>query len=316
MDAYVLGIATNVGLLAFLAVSNYVLLRTGCMSFGQQAFFGIGAYAAGVATTLWHWPLWLALPLAAGLGACANAAFARALLRLGGIEFSLATLALAESVRIALELFRLPQGDADGPAGPQGSDGFGGIRYWLDHGLGPDQFTLLVWVLLAATLWALRCIERSSYGLALRAVGRDPTLAAAAGIDARRVRVQATAIAGAVAAFGGALYAHHATYIEPRNFDIMLGIHALSYALIGGLGTPLGPLLGVGIDVVLLEGSRMLGSYRMIAFGAIVALLLIVRPRGLLDEDTVQRIAASMPFLKSRRAAAARAADASSLENP
>jgi branched-chain amino acid transport system permease protein len=316
MDAYVLGIATNVGLLAFLALSNYVLLKAGCMSFGQQAFFGIGAYAAGVATTLWHWPLWLALPMAAALGAGANAAFARALFRLSGLEFSLATLALAESVRIALELFRLPPGSGDGPAGPQGGDGFGGIRYWLDQGWSPDQFTLLVGVLLAATLWGLRCIERSSWGLALRAVGRDPVLAAAAGIDARRVRVHATALAGAIAAFGGALYAHHASYIEPRNFDIMLGIHALSYALIGGLGTLFGPLLGVLVDVVLLEGSRMFGPYRMIAFGAIVAGLLIVRPRGLLDEDTVQRIAASWPF-KSRRVPAIEAADASSsLEKP
>ncbi len=315
MDAYALGIATNVALLAFLAVSNYVLLKAGCMSFGQQAFFGIGAYAAASATALWHWPLWLALPLAAMLGACANAAFARAMFRLNGLEFSLATLALAETVRIAFELFRLPPGAEDGPAGPQGSDGFGGIRWWLDQGLDPNQFTLLVCVLLAATLWALRCIERSNHGLALRAVGRDPVLAAAAGIDARRMRVQATAIAGGIAALGGALYAHHATYIEPRNFDIMLGIHALSYALIGGLGTVLGPLLGVTVDVVLLEGSRMLGSYRMIAFGALVAVLLIVRPRGLLDEDTVQRIVARLPF-KTRRPTPVRAADASSLENP
>jgi branched-chain amino acid transport system permease protein len=96
------------------------------------------------------------------------------------------------------------------------------------------------------------------------------------------------AAACALAALGGALFAHHNTYIEPRNFDIMLGVHSLAYALIGGLGTALGPLLGVLLDIGLLEASRALQEYRMIVFGGLVALLLIWRPRGLLDERTVR----------------------------
>ncbi|HYT46929.1 MAG TPA: branched-chain amino acid ABC transporter permease, partial [Burkholderiales bacterium] len=86
------------------------------------------------------------------------------------------------------------------------------------------------------------------------------------------------------AAIGGCLYAHLNTYIEPRNFDIMLGVHSLAYALIGGLGSILGPLLGVALDLGLLEGTRFLHGYRMIVFGGLVALLLVFRPRGLLDE--------------------------------
>ena len=74
------------------------------------------------------------------------------------------------------------------------------------------------------------------------------------------------------------------TYVEPRIFDVMLGVHSLAYGLIGGLGTALGPLLGVLIDIGLLESIRVLAGYRMIIFGGLVALLLIVRPRGLLDE--------------------------------
>ncbi|MBM3354072.1 MAG: branched-chain amino acid ABC transporter permease, partial [Betaproteobacteria bacterium] len=95
------------------------------------------------------------------------------------------------------------------------------------------------------------------------------------------------AAAGALAALGGVLYAHHNTYVEPRNFDIMLGVHSLAYALIGGLGTVFGPLLGVLVDIGLLEGSRVFQGYRMIVFGGLVALLLVFRPRGLLDERTV-----------------------------
>ncbi len=64
-------------------------------------------------------------------------------------------------------------------------------------------------------------------------------------------------------------------------------MHSLAYALIGGLGTVFGPLLGVLVDIGLLEGSRVFQGYRMIVFGGLVALLLVFRPRGILDERTL-----------------------------
>ena len=72
-----------------------------------------------------------------------------------------------------------------------------------------------------------------------------------------RVKLFVAAAAGALAALGGALFAHHNPYVEPRNFDIMLGVHSLAYALIGGLGTAFGPILGVFLDIGLLESSRV-----------------------------------------------------------
>ena len=72
----------------------------------------------------------------------------------------------------------------------------------------------------------------------------------------------------------------------------MLGVHALAYGLIGGLGTALGPLIGVLVDIGLLESSRLFQGWRMVVFGGMVALLLIWRPRGLLDEATVSRLRA------------------------
>jgi branched-chain amino acid transport system permease protein len=74
----------------------------------------------------------------------------------------------------------------------------------------------------------------------------------------------------------------------------MLGVHSLAYGLIGGLGTALGPLLGVVLDIGLLESTRVFQGYRMIVFGGLVAVLLIVRPRGLLDESAVNRIATAL----------------------
>jgi branched-chain amino acid transport system permease protein len=72
----------------------------------------------------------------------------------------------------------------------------------------------------------------------------------------------------------------------------MLGVHAVGYALIGGLATPIGPLLGAAFDMFLLETPKLVGGWRMVVFGGLVAVFLRVRPRGLLDEAFVQRLAA------------------------
>lgn len=288
MDEYALGLLTNIGLFGFVALSAYLLLIAGELSFGQQAFFGVGAYTAGVATAMLGLPLPLAIVAAMALGAFAAALVGLPTLRLRGLYFAMATLAAAEMFRIAFELLRW-QVPVDGePVGPDGTQGFRGIRWILERGVEPQDFLALVWTILGAVLAVLFLVERSKLGATIRALGQDPGLAGALGIDVDRFKLGIVAASGALAALGGALFAHHNTYIEPRNFDIMLGVHSLAYALIGGLGTAAGPLLGVLLDIGVLEASRALQQYRMIVFGGLVALLLIWRPRGLLDERTVR----------------------------
>jgi len=288
MDDYAIGVLTNIGLISFLALSAYLLLVAGEMSFGQQAFFGIGAYAGGMLTAIYGWPL----PLAA-LGAMALGAFAQFLvglpsLRLRGLYFAMATLAAAEMARILFELFHFQRQVEGEPVGPDGSQGFRGIRWVFAHGVEPLEYMAIIYAVLALALVAFLLVERSRLGATLRGVGEDPELAASIGVDVNRLKLGVAAAAGALAALGGVLYAHHNTYIEPRNFDIMLGVHSLAYALIGGLGTAVGPLVGVVLDIGALEGSRVFHGYRMIVFGGLVALLLVWRPRGLLDERAVQ----------------------------
>src|SRR5260370_35568146 len=100
MDDHLTGILSNIGVISFVALSAYLLLLTGEISFGQQAFFAIGAYTAGIVTAMWQLPFWL------GLGAGAAAAGAAALvvgmlaLRLRGWDFGLATIAFAEARRM------------------------------------------------------------------------------------------------------------------------------------------------------------------------------------------------------------------------
>jgi len=287
MDDYLVGVLTNIGLFGFLAISAYLLLLAGEMSFGQQAFFGVGAYAGGMLTAMGGWPLPLAAVAACVLGALAALVVALPTLRLRGLYFAMATLAAAEMFRIGFELLRFQREVGGEPVGPDGTQGFRGIRWVFENGVEPGLYLAIVWGLLSFVVLVFLYVEKSRLGAALRAVGEDPELARMLGIHVVRFKLGVAAAAGALAALGGALFAHHNTYVEPRNFDIMLGVHSLAYALIGGLGTVFGPLLGVVLDIGLLEGTRIFESYRMIVFGGLVALLLIWRPRGLLDERVV-----------------------------
>jgi len=287
MDEYALGVLTNIGLFSFVALSAYLLLIAGELSFGQQAFFGVGAYAGGIATAMLGLTLPVAVVIAMLCGALAAALVGLPTLRLRGLYFAMTTLAAAEMFRILFELAHW-QLDVEGEqVGPDGSQGFRGIRWMLESGVEPEGFVAIVWLLLALVLACFFVIERSKLGATIRALGEDPTLAGTVGIDVNRFKLGVVAASGALAALGGALFAHHNTYIEPRNFDIMLGVHSLAYALIGGLGTAFGPLLGVMLDIGVLESSRFLQGYRMIVFGGLVALLLVWRPRGILDERVV-----------------------------
>jgi branched-chain amino acid transport system permease protein len=290
MDDYLIGVLSNIGVISFVALSAYLLLLTGEISFGQQAFFAIGAYSAGIATAMWSWPLSAALVFGAATGGASAALVGLPTLRLHGLYFAIATLAFAEMVRLLFELFQY-QVLIDGElVGPNGADGFRGIRYIFQNDISALQFMGLIYALLAATLIGFLLLERSVLGVSFRMIGEDSVLAQLQGIAVARTKVLAAGLAGALAGIGGGLYAHLTTYVEPRIFDVMLGVHSLAYGLIGGLGTALGPLLGVLIDIGVLESIRALAGYRMIIFGGLVALLLIVRPRGLLDERVVHHL--------------------------
>ena len=293
MDDYLVGVLANMGGFPFVALSAYVLLLAGEVSFGQQAFFALGAYAAGMGTAMLRWPLAPAFaPWRPGRCRWATAV-GRATLRLTGLYFAMATLAFAEMVRILLELFTFQVEVAGRLVGPKGTDGFGDIRYLFENEItaGPIH---------GRHLCAARRHAGSAFAgvrpLPLRtrpAPGRHGPHCWPSSEPWRWCACAsvAAAAAGALAGLGGGLYAHLLTYVEPGNFNIMLGVHSLAYGLIGGLGTALGPVLGVLIDIGLLEVLRLFAGYRMIVFGGLVAVLLIVRPRGLLDERAVHRFA-------------------------
>ena len=292
MDDYVITVLSNIGMIAFIALSAYLLLLTGEISFGQQAYFGLGAYAAGAVTAMLLLPIWVGILVGACVAGLVATVVGALTLRLSGLYFSISTLAFAEMVRLVLLIVHV-QVEVEGEmVGPAGAEGFHGIRWMFERDLSLAQFMLLIYGLLALVLIVLLLIERSRLGSLFRMLGSDDLLAEMQGVNTVRYRILAAGVAGVIAGIGGALYAHFTTYVEPQFFNVMLGVHALAYGLIGGLGTAFGPLIGVAVDIGFLEAVRFIQGYRMIVFGGLAAVLLIFMPRGILDEERVHRLKA------------------------
>ena len=290
MDDYVITVLSNIGMIAFIALSAYLLLLTGEISFGQQAYFGLGAYAAGAVTAMLLLPIWAGILVGACVAGLVAMVVGALTLRLSGLYFSISTLAFAEMVRLVLLIVHV-QVEVEGEmVGPAGAEGFHGIRWMFERDLSLAQFMLLIYGLLALVLIVLLLIERSRLGSLFRMLGSDDLLAEMQGVNTVRYRILAAGVAGVIAGIGGALYAHFTTYVEPQFFNVMLGVHALAYGLIGGLGTAFGPLIGVAVDIGFLEAVRFIQGYRMIVFGGLAAVLLIFMPRGILDEERVHRL--------------------------
>jgi branched-chain amino acid transport system permease protein len=290
LEAHWVGVASDIAIMSLLALSAYVMLLIGRISFGQQAFFGLGAYSSAIASTMLGLPLLAALLAGVLVGAIVSLLIAAPTLRLSGLHYAVATLAFGEMVRIALGAWHWQININDSVVGPAGLDGFRDIRWLLTNDVSDFAYLLFACVVLLFVLLTIFFLERRRYGTALRMIGHDDTLAVTQGLPIDRIRLSAAAIAGGLAALSGGLYAHRTTYIEPTLFDPMLGVHAVGYALIGGLGSPIGPLLGVSFDVGLLQASSVFSGWRMVVFGGLVAIFLRWRPRGILDEALVHRI--------------------------
>ena len=290
MDIYLASVLTNMTLIAFLALSAYLVLVVGEVSFGQQAFFGIGAYITASVTALAGAHIFWGLLAGAIGGAVCALLLGLLTIRLSGIYFAISTLCFAELLRFFFFFFRFTQNIDGRIIGPDGPEGFSNIRWIFENHYEVVDFLLLAATCLTILLILLFSLERSRIMLGARMVGNDPILAQSQGLSPTRYRLSFITLSGAVAGFGGGLFALFNTHIEPAMFGVMLGIHGLAYAIIGGLGSAMGPLLGVVLDIGLLESIRQLAAYRMIIFGGLVALLLVFRPEGIVSPRLVSRL--------------------------
>ncbi|MCY4488490.1 MAG: branched-chain amino acid ABC transporter permease [Deltaproteobacteria bacterium] len=287
--SYYLGLAQLIGIHTLLGLSAYVLMLTGQLSLGQAGFFAIGAYCAGILTVIFE--LHIVPALLAGALFAAFFAFLVGFpaLRVKGLMLVVATIAFGDFVRLFFFnlSWRVPR---DGiHVGPDSTNGFREIRYFVANGWSPWEITLFVWTFVVLVMAALWWMDRSRAGAVLRAVGEDELAAQSVGISLTTVKVTAMTVGGFVAGIGGALYAHTATYVDHLTFTVLLATFAISYPILGGLSSVFGTLVAViFIQGVLVEGLRFMGDWRSIVFGLLIVAAMNLKPSGLFDARTAR----------------------------
>jgi branched-chain amino acid transport system permease protein len=254
----------------------------GQVSLGHAAFYGIGAYTSTLLLLNFGVNPWLGMLAGGLLAALLSVVFGWSCFRLKGHYFAMATIAVAEIVQIVFTNWEYG-GAAVGLTVPMTHDGWGWLvfagklpYYWLALGL-------LV-LTLAATAW----IERSHIGYYLRAIKDEPDAARSVGIDIARYKQIALSLSAFFTALGGSLYAQKELYIDPGSvFSTALSIKMALVAILGGIGTLFGPVLGSVVLTTIEELTRsgLGGSGRgtdTIIYAALIIAIAVFYPSGLL----------------------------------
>lgn len=273
---YIVNLLELSGLNILLALSVYATFKIGQFSLAQVGFWAIGANLAGMLTALWGVPL---LPaLAAGGIVCGviGAALSYPCLRIRGIYLTLATVAFLELVRVFFHNFEFIVTRAGVPVGPAGAQGFRGIPLlatWVE---------ILVAVIVFAGLFVW--LERSRLGLSVQSIREDETAAACMGIPVVRLKVGMFVLGAFIAGVGGGLYATYTTFVTSENFGFHLALISIFFVTVGGSERVAGPILGAVVLTILPEALRFVGDLRMVVYGALVLVLMVAFPRGVIDE--------------------------------
>jgi branched-chain amino acid transport system permease protein len=281
---YLLYLGTMALTFGLLAESWSLPAQAGLISFGHAAFFGVGAYTSALLSLRGQLSPWVAL-LLAGLLAGLFGFFAAELAGdLAGPYFSLATLAIAEILRVvALHWTELTEG-AWGLVGVPGLPPIRFERIALQVGdRATDYYAALA--LLGAVCGTHACIRLTPLGLAIRAIRQGEARAAASGVDARHVKRVTLALSGLFAGGAGALHAHIFHWVDPASaFSPSLSVLPLIMAMFGGSGYLLGPVLGavvlyLGNELVL---QRLAPGAHLLLYGGAVILVILALPNGIL----------------------------------
>jgi branched-chain amino acid transport system permease protein len=253
----------------------------GQFSFGHALFFGTGAYVQAIAQMQWGLNPWLALPLAALLS-CAVGIFVGALsFRYGlkGSYFALVTLAFAEVFRI-LALSVPFTGAGVGLMLPL-QEGFTNMQFVSRKG-----YALLVLGLVVLALLVTCWLKHSRFGAYLQAVRDNEDAARAIGVSPFKVKLGAIALSASLMGAGGAFYVQVFQYIDPGiAYGSHTSVEALVGAIVGGMGTLWGPVLGALALHVLADVTRnlfgQLPGINMVIYGSVLVLMVMFAPRGI-----------------------------------
>lgn len=285
VDNYILSILIVIGLYTIIVQGLGILMGyAGQISLGHAAFFGLGGYGVAILTTRYNWPTALALLAAIVLPGIIAAIIGRPTLKLRELYLALGTLGFGLLVHIMFN----EGGELTG-----GPSGIMGIPYLSLGGLIFDsdiKFFYLVWSVVFLILIAINNLIRSRTGRALCAIRESEHAAETAGIDTSGLKLTAFIFSAALAGLAGGLYAYYVTFVSPSPFSFHASVQFVLMAVVGGLGTFFGPLLGAALVVLLGEFLRWAvplvipgagGEYEIIFFGLILVALMIFRPQGL-----------------------------------
>ena len=261
----------SVGVHAMLALSIYLTLSCGLLSLANAAFMGIGAYTAALCTLLWDLPFGLALTAGALLPGGLALLIGIPTLRLSGVYLAMATLGFGEVVRVVLinlEITGGPLGLSDIPVKTQG---------W--HLL----------LILALLIYFFTRLRRSKIGRSFEAIREDEVAAQVMGINTLAYKLLAFVLGAMLAGLAGGLNAHFTFFLSPREYGFDPAVDILTMAILGGINSFIGPIIGSVLLTILPEMLRFLQDYRLAVNGLILILVVLFLPNGIWNPKRFKR---------------------------
>jgi branched-chain amino acid transport system permease protein len=276
---------TDYAFLAAYTVLQYVALATawnilggyaGYVNFGVAAFFAVGVYTSVVVYKTVQWPLIFTIPLAAIVAGLLGLGMGYLTLRLRGVFFSIATLALA----VVLNTLVVNWSFVGGSRGvyivhPEGIEFFGTYARFL--------FVVML-ILAVGSVLIARFIEKSWIGNGLAALRDDEIAAECAGVPSLRMKLFATTISGALLGAVGAPFPYFVTYVDPTSvFSLTIAVNAIAMPLIGGTATWLGPVIGALLLGTLQQVATVTisSALNLLIVGVLLVVFITVAPNGI-----------------------------------
>jgi branched-chain amino acid transport system permease protein len=282
----------SIGLFVLLGLGlNIVVGFAGLLDLGYVGFFAIGAYVMALLTAPEYpakWTFWLALPFAMIAAAIAGTLLGIPVLRLRGDYLAIVTLGFGEIIRIIFKFNPLS-------GGPQGILNVGAptftlplVNYTVAFASSTPFWYLILLACITVAFIAAR-LNDSRTGRAWTAMRENEDAAEAMGVDTTRAKLLAFGTGAFFAGLGGAIYASRQQHIFPDDFTLLVSINALALIIIGGLGSIPGVIIGSAVLIGLPEILRPISDYRLLAYSALLVVMMLVRPEGLIPSARRQR---------------------------
>lgn len=276
---YIMG---TVGIYILLGLGmNIIVGLSGQLVLGYVAFFGIGAYAFALLTAPVPHQIelnfWVAVLAAILIAALAGVLIGFPILRLRGDYLAIVTLGFGEIIRILL------RSDLMSPltAGPRGVRDIAGPSLLGQSIASDSNFMYLIIIAVVVIIFISARLQNSRIGRAWVSIREDETVAQASGVDTFKYKLLALALGAAFAGLGGALFASRNQFTGPEDHVLMVSINVLCIVIVGGMGSIPGVILGAFALKGLPEILRDLENYRLLVFGALLVMMMIMRPEGL-----------------------------------